>query len=233
MTDVKVVARPNYCRERQPRLLGCHSELVRAGFKLSPQSFSLALHIRSLVLCRLCVLTGASTHKQTHTHFYTHNSSCIHICSGALWCTQFALAKQAESPTMAQNDIQLGIKTDTTHSIKFASEWSAMKALHIDQLRYNRSFETFFKLVFTAEERAATEEYQEQWARGSPNLAESEIINGWIIRLFPHILSYWKWKWPKFSQCINMSRCDGTYRRVRAWHRREKACKRGCPRMCY
>lgn len=66
MTDVKAEARPNYCCRRQPRLQGCQSELVRAGSKLSSQHFGLALHIRSLVLCRLWVLAGANTHEQTH-----------------------------------------------------------------------------------------------------------------------------------------------------------------------
>lgn len=89
MTDVKVVARPNYCRGRQPRLRGCQSELVGAGSKLSSQRFGLALHIRSLVLCRLWVLAN------THTYFCTHNSSCIHTCSlcaGGARAQTFALA---------------------------------------------------------------------------------------------------------------------------------------------
>lgn len=71
MTDVKLEARPNYCRGRQPRLQGCQSELVGAGSKLSSQRFGLALHIRSLVLCRLWVLAGANTHTQRHILLHT------------------------------------------------------------------------------------------------------------------------------------------------------------------
>lgn len=134
MTDVKVVASPNYCCGRQPGLQGCQSELARAGLKLSSHSFSLALHIRSLVLCRSCVLAGASTRKETHALLHARNLNLRASVPSSNVHTQFALAGWV-TDCGAKNDLQLGIKTDTSHNIKFARisvspvEWKAMKAL--------------------------------------------------------------------------------------------------------
>lgn len=77
MTDVQ--AGSNHCCGRQPGLQGCHSELARAGLKLSSHSFSLALHVRSLVPCRICVLAAASRGRRTYFFFfsffsYTHRN---------------------------------------------------------------------------------------------------------------------------------------------------------------
>lgn len=100
MTDVKVVASLSYCCGRQPGLQGCQSELARAGLKLSSHSFSLALHIRSLVLYRICVLAGASTRKESHAllHARNRNLFALHTCTHSLHLL-------AESPTAAPRTI--------------------------------------------------------------------------------------------------------------------------------
>lgn len=127
MTDVKAAACSNHCCGREPGLQGCHSELVRAGLKLSSHSFSLALHIRSLVPCRICVLAAASGGRRTF-FFFLHAAnleSCtlLSVFARARTHSHTSASTQllAESHAAgAKKDIQLGIKTDTSHNIKFA-----------------------------------------------------------------------------------------------------------------
>lgn len=129
---------------------------------------------------------GSSVERETHIlffffFFYTHRN----LESRALM-TVFARAHThaqstlllAESPAVgAENDLQLGIKTDTSHNIKFArisaslaereSNESDGKKKKTGRLEIRQSSEPVLKLIerlqsmATVEEAAFTEEYQE------------------------------------------------------------------------
>lgn len=125
MTDVKVVARPNYCRGRLPRLQGCQSELVGAGSKLSSQQFGLPLHIRSLVLCRLWVSAEENMHTHIHpqTHIYTQFSGYIQTYSGCTRCAclhTFALAGLVTDCGTEEDFQQAGNKNWHKSRIKYS-----------------------------------------------------------------------------------------------------------------
>lgn len=201
MTDVEVVARPNYCRGRQPRLQGCQSELVGAGSKLSSQCFfGLALHIRSLVLCRRRLCWQGPTHTRAHARTSTHIAQVTYMHAVYAHARAFGLAGWV---TDRGSDFSAGNKNWHKSRIKFArislSSVDGIKPFKMDHQRCDRSFETFetgleANVIGDCRGKCGypPEGYQEGRAWGAPNLAESEIIKCRIIKYLFLVLSHLK-----------------------------------------